>query len=395
MALLNRKAKEMNVNKRKKNESGIILFVVLWALVILTALAVSLGRGTNIELALTKHSVGKLKAKYLAWAGLIYAINQIRLDSKDETSNKQDTLYYCGIPMNPANSPESLFKEKSLENGFFDVSFLQKALPGLKKEEQGIDFSAYKLARESILTSVTVVKTSHAYPGIEDEERKINLNALKSTNAGVLSSLIILLGFDEETAKTVAFAVVDWQDEGSTLSDEVYGAEDDYYMSAGGYHCKDIYFDSLEELLLVRGMTEELFAKMKPYVTIFPKSGGLRINFDTASEAVLKAAALSFTGESSNTEISDAESLVEKIFEYRRGSDGMEFTEDDQSVDEGKMGLNAKERAIFLAMNVLRTKISDYLRVVVKGVEKKLDVESRIEAVVSREDLSIVDWRVR
>lgn len=380
-------------SQRRKSNSGIILFVVLWAVVILTTLAVSLGRGTNIELALTKYSIGKLKAKYLAWAGLIYAINQIRMDSEDAASNKQDTLYYCGIPMDAENPPESLFKEKPMQDGFYNVAFVEKTLPDAEKEP-AINFNAYKLARESILSSVTIVKTSFTRPGLEDEERKINLNALNISNAGILSSLIVLLGFDEETARTAAFSVVDWQDEGSTLSHEVYGAEDDYYMPQG-YHCKDIYFDSLEELLLVRGVTDELFEKLKPFVTIYPKGGGLKINFDTAPEVVLKAMALNFAGESSNTQTSDAESLVEKILEYRRGGDGVEFTQDDQPLDGTNLPLNAKERAIFLAMSPFKTNRAQYLRVVVKAVEKKLDVETRIEAVVSREDLAIVEWRIQ
>ena len=55
----------------------------------------------------------------------------------------------------------------------------------------------------------------------------------------------------------VADAIVDWLDMDS--SPRPYGAEDDYYTALSPpYHCKNGPLDSLEELLLVRGVTPEL-----------------------------------------------------------------------------------------------------------------------------------------
>ena len=52
----------------------------------------------------------------------------------------------------------------------------------------------------------------------------------------------------------VADAIVDWLDMDS--SPRPYGAEDDYYTALSPpYHCKNGPLDSLEELLLVRGVT--------------------------------------------------------------------------------------------------------------------------------------------
>ncbi len=362
------------MNRKMKNNSGIILFIVLWALVILTTLAVSLGRGTNIELILAKYSVAKLKAKYLAWGGLVYAIHQISLDSEDEDSKDKDTLYYCAIPIDSEKSPESLFKQRPLGDGYFEVAFFSQDTPETK---------------------------SSLRFGLEDEERKININATNVSNTDVLSSLIVLLGFDEELAKTIAFSVVDWIDDGDVLSQSGYGAEDDYYAGLG-YHCKNKPFDSLEELLLVRGMTKEIFKKIKNYITIFPKTEGavLKMNFDTASEIVLKAAAYTFTGGDTNAEISDADSLVEKIVRYRSGEDGLEFTEDDRVVDSHEVAiiLNPREGAIFSTMDnkQFRTNKSDFLHVVVRGRGENSEVDATIEAVVSREipeSISIVSWK--
>lgn len=358
------------LGRRLQNNSGIILFIVLWALVILTTLAVSLGRGTNIELTLAKYSIAKLKAKYLAWGGLVYAIHQISLDSEDKDS--KDTLTYCAIPVDAQKSPESLFKQRPLGDGYFEVAFLQYDTLGEKSSSRF---------------------------GLEDEERKINVNALKVDNADVFSSLIVLLGFDEELAKTIAFSVVDWIDTEDTLSQESYGAEEDYYAGLG-YHCKNKPFDSPEELLMVKGMTKEIFKKIKNYITIFPKETeerGLKINFDTASGTVLQALARS----RHDADTTDADSLVEKVLAYRRGEDGIEATEDDQILPLDRVDeiatLIKSEKDILRNMLQFQTAKSDFLHIVVRGREENLNVDTTIEAVVNREisdDISVVYWEV-
>ena len=55
----------------------------------------------------------------------------------------------------------------------------------------------------------------------------------------------------------IAYSIIDWIDSDSNTSPD--GAEDDYYMSLPNpYHCKNSYLDSIEELLLVQGMTPYL-----------------------------------------------------------------------------------------------------------------------------------------
>ncbi len=362
------KRKILRLHLRGKDNSGIILVVVLWILVILTTMAVSLGRNTQIELALAKNAIAKAQAKYFAVAGMIYAMNQIRLDSKDEKSQAIDTLYYCGVPSGQNTPTEELFQHRPLlGGGYFDVRY----------HPAGAEDS------------------SEYYYGPQDEDRRININALNAQNANIFISLLTSLGIETETASTIAYSIIDWKDADSTEASERYGAEDTYYMGlTPAYHCKNLPFESLEELLLVKGMTKEIFHSLRPYITIFPKDGAwLRINIDTASATVLRAVARSVAGAATNTQESDADSLVEKILDYRRGADGKEFTSDDKEVEINDLGLNEKENVIFLVLNQYRTKTADYLRVNVRGVEDSRKVESHISAVVKREDLSIVYWK--
>lgn len=352
--------------RRLKDNTGAVLLVVLWTLLILSVLAVSLGRNASIELSLVKYALAKAKSKYLAWAGIIYAIDQIRQDSGDPASNQQDTLYDCAVPSHQGKTLEELFKEQPLRDGHFTVQHFEED---------------------------AVSATPKIFYGLRDEERKINVNALTSENVMILSALLTDLGSDEETAQTIAFSVLDWKDEDGAISKEGYGAEDAHYMGLDKpYHCKNRPLDSKEELLLVQGMTPEIFDRVKDFVTIFPQRGNLKINLDTVSERALRAAAGAFSGSLTNTESSDADSLVRKMLEYRRGEDGEDSTADDRLIDLNLMGLNAKETVLFLMVSQFQTRRSDYIHIQSHGVEQNRDVQTRIDAIVSRDDLSIHYW---
>jgi type II secretory pathway component PulK len=92
--------------------------------------------------------------------------------------------------------------------------------------------------------------------GVTDEGGKINLNSLMiiDPTGNVLHDMLMTL---PNMTPDVADAIVDWLD--ADNNPRPYGAEDDYYMSLSPpYHCKNGPLDSLEELLLVRGVTPDL-----------------------------------------------------------------------------------------------------------------------------------------
>jgi hypothetical protein len=76
---------------------------------------------------------------------------------------------------------------------------------------------------------------------------------------------------------------------------------------------KEKNFERIDELLLVKGITRELFDAMRPFVTVW---GDGRIHVNTASSVVWRALGLD-------------PSLVAKIIGVRKGADSLENTEDD------------------------------------------------------------------
>ena len=297
----------------------------------------------------------------------MYAIHQINKDTQDANTNTFDSSYQCGISLESGKTPEDILKHVALGEGYFDISY------SLRDSETSMKKTIY---------------------GLTDEESKININAINGSNYKVLSNLVVLLGFDENTALQIAASVVDWHDEDNAPTDEPNGAEDENYMAlAKPYHCKNMPFDSLEELLLVKGMTPEIFSKIKNYLTIFPQDAPmLSINLNTAPEIVIRALGRSVTGSMTNTEIADADSLAQKVVSYRRGGDNREATGDDRIVDMNELALNAREQIIFLSTQNQTAGISSYLRVKVRGTDSVSLMHSDIEAVVARDDLSIVYW---
>jgi len=93
--------------------------------------------------------------------------------------------------------------------------------------------------------------------GLMDESAKINLNVLKTklklTDDEARTLLMGVPGMTED----VADAILDWID---TDENELpYGAEAEYYESTGlPYSCKNGPLETVDELLLVRGVTPEL-----------------------------------------------------------------------------------------------------------------------------------------
>ncbi len=92
--------------------------------------------------------------------------------------------------------------------------------------------------------------------GVTDETGKININAFMKrdpTGEQLYALLVKLPTMSEELAANI----VDWVDSDTTARE--MGAEDDFYGGQSPpYRCKNGPLDSLDELLLVKGMTREL-----------------------------------------------------------------------------------------------------------------------------------------
>jgi len=266
---------------------GAILIIVTWILAIMTLFAVGIGFRMGLEIKLTRYNLDRLKALYIAKAGINKAVTE-----KWEEYVEGRSLGVDAFSERWANDKEH-FKNAKVGGGTFTLSY-----------------SPHEQDRSD--------KEIFLY-GLEDETSKININSDKGLP--ILRNILLSSDMDLEQAESIVASIEDWRDEDDTpkLSGGISsGAEDSYYQTLEQpYSTSARDFIDVKELLLVKGITEKIFYDILiDNITIF---GDGKININTANIDVLSAA----------IGIGYPE-LASKIMEYRKGVDGKVGTDDDR-----------------------------------------------------------------
>ncbi len=222
---------------------------------------------------------------------------------------------------------------------------------------------------------------------IEDEGGRIPINRLVNGNlynATVRDILLRLMTgpyfrLSKARAGDILDAAKDWMDADSEVTGG--GAEEGYYAGLGRpYAAKNAPLDCIGELLMVRGMTSELFygteesPGLATCLTIF---GDGKININTASKPVLRALSAEMTDDG-----------VEELDEYRRN-------EKNDLTDPGWYS-RIPGAADWNIPSGLTSVGSDTFRIVSIGRQGRM--ERRITSVVKRQTdrkkVDLLSWKV-
>ena len=204
------------------------------------------------------------------------------------------------------------------------------------------------------------------------EERLFNINSFTLSNIGIFMQFLRLLDVDDKRSKIISYSMLDWKDIDDYLSHEIFGAENNYYQQLKpNYKSKGYFFESKEELLLIRGVDQELLNKMMPFITIFPLRSRFKIYFDDAPLIVLKSLARQ-EAEKMKIAFGAADSLAEKL------NQGIDFK-----------FFSSQERLIYSQISKYRIKNSFLKRFVFKAAGENF---SSFNALVRKNDLKIQDW---
>ncbi|MBU6462909.1 MAG: general secretion pathway protein GspK [Bradyrhizobium sp.] len=118
---------------------------------------------------------------------------------------------------------------------------------------------------------------------VQDELGKIDLN---QAEPALLASLLQSAGLDPPAANDLANNIVDWRTE--LPAKRADGAKEQDYRAAGlSYRPRNGPFQSVDELLLVMGMTPALFKRIEPALTVY--SGRPLFDPQLAPREALKA----------------------------------------------------------------------------------------------------------
>lgn len=165
----------------------------------------------------------------------------------------------------------------STRSRLYAEAVIHRAIWELSRPGSGFDY------RADGRLHMTRFEDSRIQYRISNEAGKIDLNRAPPI---LINNLLGVLSIAPAEATALADAIFDWRDRDQLR--RLHGAEDDDYQRAGkSYGAKDGPFDSVSELLFIRGMTENLFEKLRPHVTIYTGSANVDPRF--ASRATLLA----------------------------------------------------------------------------------------------------------
>lgn len=188
-----------------------------------------------------------------------------------------------------------VYVDTSLSRGFRDgqqASILAEsgAMGGAKLLKIALSGREYTSLSDSWATPLKLDdETGSLEITISDEIGKININGLvldnrKDVDEKFTQPALRRLGTHLQLPEDIWAAVVDWIDLDSTGD-----AETIYYRTLKpAYSARNDKLMTLTELTLVKGITPQIFGKLRNHLTIYSDSPIPRVNVNTASEEVLE-----------------------------------------------------------------------------------------------------------
>jgi general secretion pathway protein K len=209
-----------------RNDRGIALLLVLWVLTVLMVIVFAFSFSTRVETYSTLSFKEGMEKRFIAQAGIERGIMEIFYNKRFASVPDKDIWMVNGTTYTG-----------ELGNGYYEVRIM-------------------------------------------DENGKVDINTAPDV---LLKNLLIQLGLKIEESDAIVDAIMDWKDPDDLR--RLNGAESDYYMTLPNpYKAKNANFDSVEELIFVKGITPELLYGSEgkkgliEYVTVHSKSPQISIN---------------------------------------------------------------------------------------------------------------------
>jgi general secretion pathway protein K len=326
--------------RNPSSSDGVAMVIVLWVIMVLSLLISGFAFTMYVETQVASFSRKELKAEQLARSGVEVARMQLLLHMKAGTEAGYEALNQEWV------TNTVLYVDHELGEGKYTVKVI-------------------------------------------DEESKLPINLVTQDQ---LRRVMDLLGVEPSDGDVIVDSILDWREPGELH--RLNGAKSDYYQSLSPpYVVKGAPFDRIEELLLVRGVTRDLFygtdTNAEQTTTLglkdfFSASPAGKLNVNTATNVVLQAL------------LGVEDDQVAALLNRRDGIDGIPGTDDDRpfnSTDEFVAELHGSVNPQILAtVQPLLTVRSSYFNV--KSTGEVGGVKRTIIAILQRQDpyVTTVSW---
>ena len=218
-------------NLLRKSETGVALVLTLLITAILVTLIIETNYSTQVDLRIAGNFRNDLQALYLAKSGVNIAISYLKYDLQNTETDDLTEDWAKSYPPLPVG------------DGFVNVK-------------------------------------------IEDENGKIDINKVVKEDGKVdpkIEESLSILFERAEVEMGILNSIIDWIDPDDDPRPE--GAEDYHYGSLDPpYSCKDGPLDTLSELLMIEGVTDEVYKTISKHLTVYSNE---KININTANKEVL------------------------------------------------------------------------------------------------------------
>ncbi len=252
---------------------GVAMIIVMWVIMVLSLLISGFAFRMSVETQVASFSRKELKAEMLARSGIEVARMELILHAKSAEGG------YEALNQDWVTN-EDFYVDHEFGEGKFNVK-------------------------------------------VSDEESKLPINHMTQTQ---LKRLMDVLGVDPSDGDVIVDSILDWREPGDLT--RLNGAKTDYYQKlVPPYRAKGGPLDRVQELLMIRGVTPEIYngsgaegedSGLPGLKDLFTTMSSGQVNVNTASSLVLQ------------TILDVDEQRVAAVLTRRDGSDGIPGTDDDE-----------------------------------------------------------------
>ncbi|MFB3894790.1 MAG: general secretion pathway protein GspK [bacterium] len=340
------------------NQSGVVLIITLWILLILSTIALGFAFEMHLESRLARYQLDQNIASELAQAGINRAMVELKNDLILDRKARPRVIDTLGENWANNENSEEYYTNIELGDGKYSVQ-------------------------------------------VTDEYSKININyTTREMMVGILTVMHPELENNEDQLNLIADALTDYRDTDTQYWKDTTLDETSYYNPESSdtahpqYQMKNAQFETVDELLNLPGMTPELLygkveldaeeGKKRSLYELFTVHGSGLININTAPYPVLVA-----WFRSGVSDIELAQNLAKAVIERRDGLDEEPGTDDDKPfTDIGEIntlpGMNSGIARVLIGRVMVNTNLFE-----ITATGEVHGVQKTVSALISR------DWVVR